>query len=79
MMAAVGINVIKVTAEIAIVGGHVDDLIAANQFFRMPAVLDQLGDCAGLELVFLLKFTQFPYAGHRAIVVHDLANHPRSG
>ncbi len=46
----------------------------ANQAFGAAAVGDQVGDRAELEVVALREGDQIGQAGHRAVVIHDLAD-----
>ena len=48
-----------------------------DQRFRGGAVVNEVGNGADFQAMFLGEFHQFRQAGHRAIVVHDLADRGR--
>ena len=73
---AVDRGAIEVQVELAIISRHVDDLLAGDKLFAFTAKLDELLDGTDLEFVFFREATQLRQAGHRAVVVHDLANDP---
>jgi len=77
VVAGIGGNPVEMAVELAEVGRHFHRLLADHELLGAPAVFDELGDGAGLETVALLIVAELADAGHRAVVVHDLANHRR--
>jgi hypothetical protein len=75
VVTGIGGNAVEMAVEIAVVRGHEDGLLTHYQFLGTHAVLDELGDGAGLELVFFLIAAELADARHRAIVIHNFTNH----
>ena len=76
MVGAIGVDTIEVAIERSVFGGKVDGLLARHQAFSPAAVLDDLGNRAGLETVQVLVGAKVTNAGHGAIFIHNFAEHP---
>lgn len=79
VVGAVGEDAVEVAVEIAEVGGHFDGGFLFDEFLLAAAVLDDLGDGAGLEAVFALVVAEVADAGHGAVLVHDFAEDAGGG
>jgi hypothetical protein len=62
---------IKVEAEAAVIGGHVDFLHFLDESFAAPAVGNEVGDAAHAEAVLLGEGAEVIEAGHGAVGIHD--------
>ena len=62
--------------KIAPLGGQTHDGARADELLRSPAILDEVGDRDHLEGVLPAVRDQVGHAGHRAVLVHDLADDP---
>jgi len=74
---AVGLRPVEVQPEVAIVRRHVDGLHALHQLLTRAPVLDEVRNRAKLQPMLARKRPQLGQARHRAVVVHDLADHAR--
>ena len=71
----VGLGGIGEHAEIAEARGEGRFRDALHVTLMLHAIADQLGNRQKLQIVAPAKFSELRDAGHRAIVVHDFANH----
>ena len=60
--------------EIAVFRGQLDRFLTADQSLTLPAMLDEVFDCAHLELMPLAVLHEIGQASHLAIVIEYLAN-----
>ena len=60
--------------EVAVVGRQPDGDDALDELLGALAVLDQVGDRDDLQAVALAELDEVGHAGHRPVVVHDLAD-----
>jgi len=79
MVRAVGRDAVEVALEVAVIGGQLDGFLAFDELLVAAAVFDDLCNRAGLESMAALVVSEFPDAGHGAILVHDFADHAGGG
>jgi len=71
---SVDAGLVEVQFEVAVVGGHFDDLDLVDLLLALPAMFDEFLDGADLELAPLRDFQEFRQAGHGAVFAHYLAD-----
>src|SRR5450759_4394433 len=77
VVAAVDHGFVAHGLEVAILGGHRHGGGPADELLVAAPVLDEVGDGDDLEAVLLGVRDEIGHAGHRAVVVHDLADDGR--
>lgn len=76
-MHAIHQRAVEVEIEIAVVGRQNNRLLFLDEAFAFPSVGDEVLDRAHFEAVLALEFNQVRQSRHRAVILHDLTNHPR--